>query len=150
MIRVQESDFDVGTELARLATDCTDIGGVATFLGFVRGQVGGIPLITMTLEHYPGMTERQLTAIEATAKRRWQLYDTLIVHRVGQLRPGERIVLVATAAHHRAAAFEACQFLIDWLKTHVTLWKLEETAHGSSWVESRAADITAKNRWNSK
>lgn len=148
MIRVQEHDFDVGTELARLTAGRTDVGGVATFLGLVRGEVDGVSLLAMTLEHYPGMTERQLAAIEAEARRRWPLQNILIIHRVGRLRPGEHIVLVATAASHRTTALESCQFLIDWLKTGAPFWKLEETACGTSWVEARVADAIAAASWD--
>lgn len=150
MIRVQKPDFDVGAELAHLVTGCTDIGCVASFLGLVRDKVDGIPLVAMTLEHYPGMTERRLAEIEDEARYRWTLYDTLIVHRVGRLRPGERIVLVATAASHRDAAFESCQFLIDWLKTSAPFWKLEETVHGPIWVVARVTDTIRATRWNDK
>ena len=145
MFRVQTDDFDVGTELAHLTTGRTDVGGLATFLGFVRGhrQADSAPLVTMTIEHYPGMIERQLAAMEAEARRRWLLCDLLIIHRIGQLRPGERIVLVATAAEHRAAAFEACQFLIDWLKTRAPLWKREETINDSIWIKPCILDTTA-------
>ncbi len=150
MIRVQEDDFDVGTELARLTTGRTDVGGIATFLGFVRGhgQADMSPLVTMTLEHYPGMTERQLAAIALEARRRWRLCDLLIVHRIGQLMPGDKIVLVATSAKHRAAAFECCQFLIDWLKTRAPFWKLEKTTYSSTWVKPRTRDTAATTRWD--
>lgn len=150
MIRVQKLDFDVGAELAHLATSYIDVGCVASFLGLVRGKVKGTPLIAMTLEHYPGMTERRLAEIEDEARHRWPLRDVLIVHRVGRLRPGERIVLAATAASHRDVAFEACQFLIDWLKTSAPFWKLEETVRGTIWVRSCVSDIAKATRWNDK
>jgi molybdopterin synthase catalytic subunit len=101
----------------------------------------------MTLEHYPGMTERELTAIEEEARRRWPLDASLIIHRYGRLEPGERIVLVVTASSHRAAAFEACEFLVDWLKTKAPFWKMEETPKGERWVEALAEDDTAAERW---
>ena len=150
VIRVQEDDFDVGMEISHLTSGRTDVGGVATFLGFVRGysQYDSIPLVTMTLEHYPAMTERQLGAIESEARRRWLLCDLRIVHRVGKLRPGERIVFVATAAKHRAAAFESCQFLIDWLKTRAPFWKRERTTHSAIWVKPCILDIAAATRWD--
>ena len=115
MIRVQREDFDVGAEIERLSAGKHDIGGVVTFLGLVRDLAGGSKISAMTLEHYPGMTEKQLAEIEAEANRRWPLSASLIIHRYGRLEPGERIVLVATASPHREAAFEACHFLIDWL-----------------------------------
>ena len=117
MIRVQEEDFDVGAEIAALARDNHKIGAVVTFVGLVRDIAGGAPIDAMTLEHYPGMTECGLAEIEAEARRRWPLEASLIVHRYGRLEPGERIVLVITASAHRRAAFEACEFLVDWLKT---------------------------------
>ena len=147
MVRVQEQPFDVGAELAALAAGRTDIGGVASFTGLVRDAAGSEQVSAMTLEHYPGMTERQLEAIEAEACRRWPLSATLIVHRVGRMLPGEAIVLVATASAHRAAALESCAFLIDWLKTRAPFWKLEETPDGERWVEARDADDEATARW---
>src|SRR6478735_9637492 len=122
MVRVQAEPFDAGSELARLGHGRTDIGAVASFVGLVRDEHGGEPVTAMTLEHYPGMTERQLERIEAEAQRRWPLQASLIVHRVGRMLPGEPIVLVATASAHRHAALEACAFLIDWLKTAAPFW----------------------------
>ena len=147
MIRVQEEDFDVGAEFARLTDGRTDVGGVASFVGIVRDAAGTVN--AMTLEHYPGMTERELEKIEAEARRRWPLQDILIVHRYGRLEPGERIVLVLTASEHRNAALESCQFLIDWLKTKAPFWKLEEGESGGSWVEARQSDAAAAKRWTS-
>lgn len=147
MIRVQREDFDVGAELAQLTRGCVRIGGIACFIGLVRDLAGGETVGAMTLEHYPGMTERELEAIEAEAQRRWPLDATLIVHRFGRLEPGDRIVLVATAAAHRAAAFESCEFLMDWLKTKAPFWKLEETPQGPRWVEAHADDDAAARRW---
>ncbi|EWY41124.1 molybdenum cofactor biosynthesis protein MoaE [Skermanella stibiiresistens SB22] len=144
-IRVQREDFDVGAELAALTENNHGIGGVTSFVGLVR-EMGGGPS-AMTLEHYPGMTERQLAEIEAEASRRWKLDATLIIHRYGRLEPGDRIVLVATASAHREAAFESCHFLIDWLKTRAPFWKLEETAKGSHWVEAKEGDDIAASRW---
>jgi len=144
MIRVQREDFDVGAELESLARGSHGIGGVVTFVGLVRDS-GGVA--AMTLEHYPGMTEKQLAAIEAEARERWPLEEVLIVHRYGRLLPGERIVLVATASSHRQAAFEAAEFLVDWLKTKAPFWKLEETSEGAHWVEARASDDSAAARW---
>ncbi len=147
MIRVQEEDFDVGAEIAALVRGNHKIGGVVTFVGLVREVTGGAPIEAITLEHYPGMTERGLAKIEAEANRRWPLSASLIVHRCGRLEPGERIVLVITASAHRRAAFEACEFLVDWLKTKAPFWKLEETGEGGRWVEARGADAAAAERW---
>jgi molybdopterin synthase catalytic subunit len=149
MIRVQREDFDVGAELSQLTGGRTDIGAVATFIGLVRDVAGGAAIGAMTLEHYPGMTEKKLAEIEAEAQRRWPLQATLIVHRHGRLEPGDRIVFVATASAHRQAALESCAFLIDWLKTRAPFWKLEETPSGSQWVEARDSDDTAAERWRS-
>lgn len=146
-VRVQREDFDVGAELAALTAGRADIGGVATFLGLVRDTAGGETVGAMTLEHYPGMTEKLLAEIEAEARDRWPLDATLIVHRYGRLEPGDRIVLVATASAHRQAALESCAFLIDWLKTRAPFWKLEETAKGGHWVEARESDDAAAARW---
>jgi molybdopterin synthase catalytic subunit len=152
MIRVQEADFDIGAELAQLTDGRRDIGGVACFVGLVRDmlrkpEAGEESITAMTLEHYPGMTEKRLAEIEAEARARWPLEGSLIIHRVGRLLPGERIVLVATASSHRQAALESCQFLIDWLKTQAPFWKLEETSSGSHWVAARASDDQAAERW---
>ena len=147
MIRVQREPFDPGGELSRFASARTDIGGVAVFLGRVRAQSGEVPILAITLEHYPGMTERKLAEIEAEARRRWPVEDTLIIHRYGRMLPGEPIVMVAVASAHRQAAFEACQFLIDWLKTRAPFWKCEETPAGERWVEARESDERAAARW---
>lgn len=147
MIRVQPEDFDVGAELAGLTAGRTDIGGLASFVGIVRARSEAGALQAMTLEHYPGMTEKRLAEIEAEALARWPLTGSLIIHRYGRLLPGERIVLVATASSHRQAALESCQFLIDWLKTKAPFWKLEETASGAHWVEARETDDQAAARW---
>ena len=152
MIRVEEAAFDVGRELAAFGSrdglGNDTIGAVASFVGYVRGaEPGAPPLVAMTLEHYPGMTERQLAAIEAEARGRWPLADVLVIHRYGRLVPGEPIVLVAVAAAHRRAAFEACEFLMDWLKTKAPFWKLEETAAGADWVEAKTSDDAAAERW---
>ncbi|HYD31725.1 MAG TPA: molybdenum cofactor biosynthesis protein MoaE [Azospirillaceae bacterium] len=146
-VRVQREDFDVGAEIAALTRGQTHIGGLASFVGFVRDQAGGEPITAMTLEHYPGMTERQLQAIDEEARRRWPLDATLIIHRHGRLEPGEQIVLVLTASAHRQAAFESCQFLMDWLKTKAPFWKLEETPSGGHWVDAKETDDAAAERW---
>lgn len=144
-IRVQREDFDPAVELARLTERRTDIGAVASFLGLVRGSDECVR--AMTLEHYAGMTERQLAAIEGEARRRWPVDDVTIVHRFGRLVPGERIVLVGVAASHRAAAFAACEFLVDWLKTKAPFWKLEEGIEGSAWVAAKDEDVHRAGRW---
>jgi len=148
-VRVQRKDFDPGAELERLAAGDTTVGGVASFIGLVRDMGGEARVNAMTLEHYPGMTEKLLGKIEAEARRRWPLQGCLIIHRYGRLEPGDRIVLVATASAHRQAALESCQFLIDWLKTKAPFWKLEETGDGADvWVEARAEDDVAAERWD--
>lgn len=151
MIRVQREDFDVGAELTRLTAGRTTIGGLCSFIGLVRDFLGdasgGSDVRAMTLEHYPGMTEKQLAAIEEEARRRWMLDEVLIIHRYGRLEPGERIVLVATASAHREAAFQSCHFLMDWLKTKAPFWKLEETSGGDNWVAAKESDEASANRW---
>jgi molybdopterin synthase catalytic subunit len=147
MIRVQREDFDLGAELKALTEGNPSIGGVTSFIGLVRDIAGGEAISDMTLEHYPGMTEKQLAEIEAEAHRRWPLNAVLIIHRYGPLKPGDQIVLVATASGHRDAAFEACRFLIDWLKTKAPFWKLEETAAGPRWVEAKESDEEAARGW---
>jgi molybdopterin synthase catalytic subunit len=146
VIRVQREAFDVGAELAALTAERAYIGALASFVGLVRDHADA-PIAAMTLEHYPGMTEKKLAEIEAKAHARWPLQASLIVHRYGRMLPGEPIVLVATAAPHRAAALEACAFLIDWLKTKAPFWKLEETSKTRRWVEARSADDQAAARW---
>ncbi|MEK9645364.1 MAG: molybdenum cofactor biosynthesis protein MoaE [Alphaproteobacteria bacterium] len=147
MIRVQTEDFDVGAEMSRITDGNPEIGGLASFLGLVRDFAGDEKISAMTLEHYPGMTEKQLENLEAEARERWELQDVLIIHRFGRLEPGERIVLVATAAPHREAALESCAFLIDWLKTKAPFWKLEDRETGPSWVAAREEDEVAADRW---
>ncbi len=142
-IRVQAEAFDTGAELARLTEGRTDIGGIGCFVGVVRG--GGIT--EMTLEHYPGMTERAIAAIAAQAESRWSLLGCTVIHRVGRLLPGEPIVLVLAASAHRQAALDATGFLIDWLKTRAPFWKQERTAEGAHWVAARAEDDAAAERW---
>ena len=147
MIRVQEHPFDAGAELARLKAGRSGIGGTVMFLGSVREMSEGAEVRAMTLEHYPGMTEKALVEIEAEALRRWPIDASLIIHRHGRLEPGEDIVLVITASAHREAAFEACHFLIDWLKTKAPFWKLEEGPEGASWVAAKDSDDAAADRW---
>ncbi len=147
MIRVQREDFDVGSELEKLSRDNPRIGGVASFIGLVRDMGDTDKIDALTLEHYPGMTERKLAEIEADANRRWPLDASLIIHRYGRLEPGDRIVLVATASPHREAALAACHFLIDWLKTDAPFWKSEETPQGERWVATRSEDDEATQKW---
>ena len=150
MIRIQREDFDVGAELEALAGGNPKVGGVAVFVGLVRDVAGGEAVRAITLEHYPGMTEKKLAEIEAEAHRRWPLEATLVVHRYGELKPTDRIVLVAAASAHRDAAFKACRFLIDWLKTKAPFWKLEDKASGAQWVETRESDDAAAAAWTKK
>ena len=147
MIRVQQEDFDIGAELATLSEGRHNVGGIASFVGVVRDIADDASVSAMTLEHYPGMTERQLEQIERDAMARWALDRVLIIHRYGRLEPGDRIVLCATTSAHREAAFEACMFLVDWLKTKAPFWKLEETGSGGKWVAARDSDDDAAARW---
>lgn len=143
IVRVQAETFDPGVELARL--EALGGGAVASFTGLVRADGG---LTAMTLEHYPAMTQAALGAIATEAERRWPLVGLTLIHRHGRLVPPDRIVFVGTASSHRAAALEACAFLIDWLKTDAPFWKREEWADGSArWVEARIADDKARDRW---
>jgi len=142
-VRVQENDFDPTTELDALSAGRDDIGAMVSFTGLGRGG----DVAEMTLEHYPGMTEKALEEIEAEARNRWPLQGVTIIHRVGPLAPGARIVFVATASPHRAAAFEAAEFLMDFLKTRAPFWKKEATAEGARWVDARESDDTAAARW---
>ena len=146
-VRVQREDFDPGAEIARVHAGRSDIGAVVSFVGLVRGESHGERLTSMTLEHFPGMTERELRRIADEARARWTLDDVAIVHRIGELKPGERIVLVVTAAAHRQAAFEAGAFLMDYLKTRAPFWKRELNASGEHWIEARGSDDDAAARW---
>ena len=148
MIRVQDKPFDIAGEIATIKDANTKIGGIACFVGTVRELTGGAAISAMTLEHYPGMTEKALEDIEREALDRWPLEGTLIVHRYGRLEPGDDIVLVIAAAAHRQDAFDACQFLIDWLKTKAPFWKSEAGSDGDTWVEARETDDEAADRWN--
>lgn len=147
MIRVQKENFDIGAEVERLHADRTDIGAIVTFTGTVRDTAKGAPITQMTLEHYPGMTEKELERIESQAKERWPLQESLIIHRYGPMNPGENIVLVVTASAHRQAAFEAAQFLMDYLKTSAPFWKKEAGPDGGDWVDARDSDDAALKRW---
>ncbi len=146
-VRVQREDFDVGAETRRLTAGRIDVGAIVTFTGTVRGG-GDKQISSMTLEHYPGMTETELERVEAEAHRRWPLQATLIIHRYGELRPGENIVLVVTCSAHRQAAFQSAEFLMDYLKTRAPFWKKEARADGSGdWVDAREIDDEAAARW---
>lgn len=147
-VRVQEEDFDIGRELAGLTAGNHAIGGLGVFVGLVRDIAGGESVSAMSLEHYPGMTERQLEEIEREAHARWPLDASLIIHRVGDLKPGDNIVLVACASAHRQASLDATAFLIDWLKTKAPFWKREDTPDGARWVDAREADDAAAARWD--
>lgn len=148
-VRVQEGDFDVSQEIEALTRGDPGIGAVATFIGKVRGEAHGNALSSMTLEHYPGMTEDELGRIENEAQERFKLSASLVVHRVGELKPGDNIVLVITCSRHRGDAFQACEFLMDYLKTRAPFWKKETDAAGHGhWVDARDADDDAAGRWS--
>ena len=146
-VRVQEADFDVGAELAALRAGDARVGALASFLGLVRDMNDGASVSGMTLEHYPGMTEKSLEAIVADAKGRWDIYDALVIHRVGPLKPCDQIVLVAVTSAHRGESFAACEFIMDYLKTQAPFWKKEATADGGRWVDARETDDSAAARW---
>lgn len=150
MIRVcvQAEDFDTGAEVSRLASGGDSVGAVVSFVGVVRGESGGEQLLALQLEHYPGMTERELSRIADEATARWQLSAVTIIHRVGVLRPKDQIVLVVTASTHRQAAFDACAFVMDYLKTQAPFWKKETRASGEYWIEARSSDDEAAARWD--
>ena len=147
MIRVQREDFDPGAEMATLTRGRHDIGGLACFVGLVRDMAGDKPIGAMTLEHYPGMAEEEIKRHADEAISRWPLQGLTIIHRFGRIAPGENIVLVITASSHRRAAFEAAEFLMDYLKTSAPFWKQEESARGKSWVEAQGHDDAAAARW---
>jgi molybdopterin synthase catalytic subunit len=146
-VRVQTEDFDAGAEIAALRRGDPKIGAVASFIGVVRDLNDGESVGRMTLEHYPGMTEKALEGIVAEARSRWDIIDVTVVHRVGELKPTDQIVLVVVAGGHRGEAFAACEFIMDYLKTRAPFWKKEETPGGARWVEARASDDDAAERW---
>ncbi|HXU51700.1 MAG TPA: molybdopterin synthase catalytic subunit MoaE [Casimicrobiaceae bacterium] len=146
-VRVQDAAFDIGAEIDALRAGDPRIGAIATFVGTVRDANDGASVATMTLEHYPGMTERALADIVAEAKGRFDIVDALVVHRVGRLVPGDAIVLVAVTGAHRGDAFAACEFVMDYLKTRAPFWKKEATPDGERWVDARASDDAAAERW---
>ena len=147
-VRVQTGDFDIGAEIGAMRRGNPKIGAVASFIGVVRDLNEGDHVAEMTLEHYPGMTEKALEKIVAEARSRWDFYDALVVHRVGILKPGDQIVLVVVTGAHRGEAFEACEFLMDYLKTRAPFWKKERTPDGARWVEARDSDDAAADRWS--
>ena len=146
-VRVQTGDFDAGAEMASMRRGNPKIGAIASFVGVVRDLNEGADVAEMTLEHYPGMTEKALGEIVAEARTRWDIYDALIVHRVGTLKPTDQIVLVVVASGHRGDAFQACEFLMDYLKTRAPFWKKEKTPEGGRWVDARKTDDAAADRW---
>lgn len=146
-VRVQTEDFDAGAEINRLRLSRVDTGAVAAFIGQVRDLNQGDQVSGLTLEHYPGMTEKALEAIVEQARQRWDIFDALVVHRVGTLKPSDQIVLVVVSGAHRGEAFAACEFIMDYLKTEAPFWKKEQTPAGERWVEARSSDDVARERW---
>ena len=146
-IRIQEADFDVAQEIAALSKGRTDVGAVVSFAGICRGTEGSEPIAALTLEHYPEMAEAEIRRHADEAMARWPLQGLTIIHRFGRITPGENIVLVVTASSHRQAAFEAAEFLMDYLKTNAPFWKQEESTRGTSWIEARDHDDAAAARW---
>jgi len=149
-VRVQSEDFDVSTEIAALRRGNPKIGAVASFIGVVRDVNEGDAVAEMTLEHYPGMTEKAIVEIIGQARGRWSLYEALVIHRVGKLRPTDQIVLVVVTSAHRGDAFAACEFIMDYLKTRAPFWKKERAGGGARWVEARETDDIAAERWRLK
>lgn len=149
-VRVQVEDFDAGAEIGRMRLARPDIGAVAAFIGQVRDLNDGCQVASMTLEHYPGMTEKSLEAIVARAQQRWNIFDALVIHRVGELQPTDQIVLVVVSGAHRGEAFAACEFIMDYLKTEAPFWKKERTPEGERWVDARTSDEQARKRWGSQ
>ena len=149
-VRIQTADFDAGAEIAALRRGNPGIGAIASFVGVCRDANDGDAVSKMTLEHYPGMTEKALEQIVDEAQQRWKVTDILVVHRVGELKPADQIVLVVVAGAHRGEAFAACEFIMDYLKTRAPFWKKEQTPKGGRWVEARASDDDAAGRWAGK
>jgi len=146
-VRIQTQDFDAGAEIAALRRGDPKIGAVASFIGVCRDANDGEAVKKMTLEHYPGMTEKAIEKIISEARRRWDVMDALVIHRIGELKPTDQIVLVVVTGAHRGEAFAACEFIMDYLKTRAPFWKKEETPQGARWVEARASDDEAAQRW---
>ena len=147
-VHIQTEDFDLSTEIKKLRSGDARVGAVAAFVGTVREQNDGAKVSAMTLEHYPGMTEKSLEEIIQKAKARWDIFDVLIIHRVGPLLIEDQIVLVAVTSAHRGEAFAACEYVMDYLKTLAPFWKKEDTADGSRWVDARLSDDEALKKWN--
>lgn len=148
-VSVQEADFDVGSEIGALSEGRRDVGAIASFVGLVRDLNDGSGVSAMTLEHYPGMTEKALEEIVEQARQRWSLQGVRVIHRFGRLEPANRIVFVGVASPHRGEAFAACEFIMDYLKTRAPFWKCEETPEGARWVDARESDDSAAARWES-
>ena len=146
-VRIQREDFDAGAEIARLRGDDPRIGAVASFVGVARDRNDGTAVSALTLEHYPGMTEKAIEAIVTRAKARWAVFEILVIHRIGELKPLEQIVLVVVTSSHRGDAFAACEFVMDYLKTEAPFWKKEATPEGERWVDARESDDAARSRW---
>jgi molybdopterin synthase catalytic subunit len=146
-VRIQREDFDAGAEIARLRGDDPRIGAVASFVGVARDRNDGTAVSALTLEHYPGMTEKAIGAIVTRAKARWAVFEILVIHRIGELKPLEQIVLVVVTSSHRGDAFAACEFVMDYLKTEAPFWKKEATPEGERWVDARESDDAARSRW---
>ena len=149
-VKIQTADFDISAEIAALRRNNPKIGAVASFIGVVRDVNDGGAVAEMTLEHYPGMTEKAIEEIIVQAKGRWQVLDALVIHRVGTLKPTDQIVLVIVTSGHRGDAFAACEFIMDYLKTRAPFWKKEQGGQGARWVEARATDDIAAERWRLK
>jgi len=149
-VRIQPQDFDAGAEMAAMRKGNPAIGAIASFVGVVRDVNEGDSVSTMSLEHYPGMTEKAIGEIIEQARGRWKVLDALVIHRIGELRPTDQIVLVIVASAHRGDAFAACEFIMDYLKTRAPFWKKEQTPDGARWVDARAADDVSAERWRLK
>lgn len=149
-IRIQQADFDLTTEIANLRHGDLQVGAITSFVGTVRDMNEGSAVNAMTLEHYPGMTEKALEDIVDQAKSRWDIQDALVIHRIGPLMPADQIVLVAVTSAHRGESFLACEFIMDYLKTAAPFWKKEDTSDGGRWVDARVIDAAAATRWNQK
>lgn len=146
-VRIQRADFDLGIEVAQLRAGATQVGAIVTFVGTVRDLNDGAAVSLMTLEHYPGMTEKSIEAIIDQASARWPIADALVIHRIGDLQPLDQIVMVAVSAAHRGEAFAACEFIMDYLKMQAPFWKKEQTREGARWVDARATDDAALRKW---
>ncbi|MBM3346441.1 MAG: molybdopterin synthase catalytic subunit MoaE [Betaproteobacteria bacterium] len=147
-VRIQREDFDAGAEMARLRAGRADVGAIASFVGVVRDTNAGSRVGAMTLEHYPGMTEKSIQSIIEEAASRWRIFDAVVIHRIGELLPRDQIVLVAVSGSHRGEAFAACEFIMDYLKTRAPFWKKEQTPEGARWVDARVSDDAAAARWD--